>query len=164
MKKRTFVKAYTDPFSPTFGNQGKSAQAAGYAASSANALMKDQQVRNMMRTALERHGIDDDSLAICLKEGLRAEEVKLAAFEGKFTDERRVPDFRARARFQEIAHELRGDYPNESEAGDYGQIIIEIPYGPMTPGHQASCGCATCVKTYMEKFDREQVPTEPFTP
>jgi len=152
VRRKAFVKALTDPLSETFGSQGKSAQAAGYAQSTGNALMKDPQVQGMVRAALERHGIDDDYLVAGLKEGLRAEETKLATFEGKFTDERRVPDYRARARFQEMAHQLRRDFPEESETQG-AQIVIQVSRGPLTPGHDLDCGCAQCVAAYENSLE-----------
>jgi hypothetical protein len=153
VKKKAFVKAITDPLSETFGNQGKSAQAAGYAASSGNALMKDPQVQNMMRAALGRNGIDDDYLALGLKEGLRADEVKLATFEGKFTDERRVPDFRARARFHEITHRLRGDLQDEAAVASL--IILHVPQPSFTEGHAAECACAECLAAFEKSREAE---------
>jgi hypothetical protein len=150
VRRRAFVKAYTDPLSETFGNQGKSAQSASYAASTGNALLKEPQVQNMVRSALERHGIDDDYLAVGLKEGLRAEETKLATFEGRFTDERRVPDFRARARFQEMAHRLRGDMPREDVQVN-STILLIIPQPVFTPGHAPDCVCPSCIDAYKKQ-------------
>ena len=157
VKKKAFVKAYTDPLSPTFGNQGKSAQSAGYSASTGSALLKDPQVQSIMRTALERHGSDDDYLALGLKEGLRAEEVKLATFEGKFTDQRRVPDFYARARFQDMTHRLRGDYPQDEPPQQ--SLLVIVLGAPLVPGHDHGCNCEKCVQAYnedSERLNREQ--------
>ena len=158
VRRRAFVKAYADPLSPTFGNQGKSAESAHYAASRGNGLLKEPQVQNMVRAALERHGIDDDFLAIGLKEGLRAEETKLATFEGKFTDERRVPDFRARARFQEMTHRLRGDMPKE-DVQNNSVILLQIPQASFTVGHAPDCTCPSCLDAYEKQceIDRERL-------
>lgn len=152
VRRRAFVKAYTDPLSETFGHQGKSAEFAGYTPSRGNGLLKESQVQNMVRAALERHGIDDNYLAVGLKEGLRAEETKLATFEGKFTDERRVPDFRARARFQELTHRLRGDMPRE-DVQNNSVILLQIPQASFTVGHTPDCVCSTCIDAYAKQCE-----------
>jgi hypothetical protein len=48
-----------------------------------------------------------------LKDGLQAEEVKLTTKNGLFSDERGVPDWHARVKYQEMAHRLRGDMQKE---------------------------------------------------
>jgi len=125
--------------------------------------MKDPQVQNLVRAALDRLGVDDEFLALGLKEGLRADETKLATFEGKFTDERRVPDYRARARFQDMAHQLRGDYPHDPENEGQAMIVLKIPMVQMVPGHRYDCACNLCREAYAH-WTREQVqlaePTE----
>lgn len=149
VRRLAFVKKYTDPLSPTFADASKSAQAAGFAASSGNALLKDEQVREMIFRALERHGVTEDFLADTLREGLRAEEVRLATHEGKFTDERKVPDWNARAKFQQIAHQLRGDFPKE-ELVQHAALIVQLPLRELVKGHGAFCRCKGCEQAWEE--------------
>ena len=149
VRRQAFVKAYTDSQSPTFANATKSAQSAGFAASSGNALLRDEQVREMIFRALEHHGVTEDFLADGIKEGLRAEEVRLATHEGKFTDERKIPDWNARAKFQQIAHQLRGDFPRE-ELVQQAALIVQLPPRELVKGHGAFCRCKGCEQAWEE--------------
>jgi hypothetical protein len=75
---------------------------------------------------MERAGITSDLLFQGLKDGLQADEVKLTTANGKFSDERRIPDWHARVKYQEMAHRLRGDMQKEP-AVQQAALIIRLP-------------------------------------
>jgi hypothetical protein len=54
--------------------------------------------------------------------------VKLTTRDGKFSDERRIPDWHARAKFPEMTHRLRGDWPKEQQV-QQAALIIKLPSG-----------------------------------
>jgi hypothetical protein len=52
--------------------------------------------------------------------------VKLTTRDGKFSDERRIPGWHARAKFPEMTHRLRGDWPKEQQV-QQAALIIKLP-------------------------------------
>jgi hypothetical protein len=50
----------------------------------------------------------------------------LTTKDGKFSDERRIPDWHARVKYQEMAHRLRGDMQKEP-AVQQAALIIRLP-------------------------------------
>jgi len=83
-------------------------------------------VQVLIGAALEKQGITSELIFAGLKDGLPAEEVKLTTRDGKFSDERRIPDWHARAKFQEMTHRLRGDWPKEQQV-QQAALIIKLP-------------------------------------
>ncbi len=135
-KQRKFVKGYSDPNSSTFQNATQSAVQAGYspdsAASIGSQLLKNGQIQRSVTAALERKGIGDDFLADGLIDGMRAEETRYFSDKGIVTDERQVKDYHARAKFQDMTHRLRGDFPKD-EPVQLASLILKIGDGPLPP-------------------------------
>ena len=100
---------------------------------------------------LNRAGLTKDYIAEKLREGTAATEVKLATFEGKFTDRLDVPDNSARYRNIELAAKIHGMLPTE-QAGMVAQLFVRLPDAVLTPGHPKTCTCADCCRAW------EQVP------
>jgi hypothetical protein len=84
-------------------------------------------VQRSVGRSLEQQGITSTFLFAGLREGLRAEESKYATKDGRFTDERRIPDWHARAKYQEMAHRLRGDMPQKEQGVQQAALIIRLP-------------------------------------
>jgi terminase small subunit-like protein len=112
-RSRRFVQEFADPSSPGHRNATRSAVLAGYSPDSADdigsRLLRSEQVQQLIGRELEKAGITSEFIFSGLKDGLRAEEIKLATKDGKFSDQHRQPDWHARAKYQEMAHRLRGD-------------------------------------------------------
>ena len=71
-------------------------------------------------------GLSDEVIARKLQEGLEAERVHFATFEGKFTDERKTPDVPTRLKATELLGKLRGYFVDRHELTGGGDIAIEI--------------------------------------
>ena len=130
-KQRRWVQEFSSEGSPGFKNATKSAVMAGYSSESADVtgskLLRSEQVQRSVTRSLEGQGITSNFLFAGLREGLRAEEIKYVTKEGRFTDERRVPDWHARAKYQEMAHRLRGDMPQKEQGVQNAALIIRLP-------------------------------------
>jgi len=129
-RNRRFVQEFSEPQSPGHRCAAKAAQLAGYSSDSAGdigaQLLCSEQVQVLIGAALEKQGITSELIFAGLKDGLPAEEVKLTTRDGKFSDERRIPDWHARAKFQEMTHRLRGDWPKEQQV-QQAALIIKLP-------------------------------------
>jgi phage terminase small subunit len=129
-RNRRFVQEFSDPSSPGHRNVTQAARLAGYSPDSADdigaQLLRSAQVQELIGRELEKAGITSEFLFSGLKEGLRAEEVKLVTKNGRFSDERRPTDYFARAKYQEMAHRLRGDMQKEP-AVQQAALIIRLP-------------------------------------
>src|ERR1700730_17038939 len=129
-RNRRFVQEYVSPESPGHRNATAAARLAGYSPDSADdigaQLLRNEQVQILIGRAMEQAGITSDVLFKGLKDGLAAEEVKLTTKDGKFSDERRIPDWHARVKYQEMAHRLRGDMQKEP-AVQQAALIIRLP-------------------------------------
>jgi phage terminase small subunit len=123
-------REFSDPQSPGHRNATRAAVLAGYSPDSADdigaQLLRSEQVQQLVGAAMERARITSELIFSGLKDGLRAEEVKLATKDGKFSDERRIPDWHARAKFQEMTHRLREDWPKETQI-QQAALIIKLP-------------------------------------
>jgi len=129
-RNRRFVQEYVSPDSPGHRNATAAARLAGYSPDSADdigaQLLRSEQVQILIGRAMEKAGITSELLFQGLKDGLKADEVKLTTREGKFSDERRIPDWHARVKYQEMAHRLRGDMVKEP-AVQQAALIIRLP-------------------------------------
>jgi phage terminase small subunit len=129
-RNRRFVQEFADPSSPAHRNATRAAVLAGYSPDSADdigaQLLRSEQVQALVGQAMERAGITSDLLFQSLKDGLQANEVKLATANGKFSDERCIPDHHARFKFQDLAHRLRGDLQKEPVV-QQAALIIKLP-------------------------------------
>ena len=127
---RRLVQEFSDPSSPGHRNATQAARLAGYSPDSADdigaQLLRSKQVQELIGRAMEKVGITSEPLFQGLKDGLQADEVKLTTKDGKFSDERRIPDWHARVKYQEMAHRLRGDM-QKGPAVQQAALIIRLP-------------------------------------
>ena len=124
-------------------------------------MLREKQTQELILAAMRHQGLTEESLAKKLGEGLEAYETKLAAWEGKFTDARKVPDFHARFKFQQLIHQLRGELKREER--QEGGVVIIHSSAILTPGHRVHCQCPSCTEA-LEKLAqkcREQVSKVP---
>lgn len=77
---------------------------------------------------LDAMGLDDATLARKTGEGLEATRTHLASYEGKFTDEREVPDYSTRAKYVELLGRLKGKFIDKHELSgrDGGDLILQV--------------------------------------
>jgi hypothetical protein len=101
-------------------------------------------------SALRSAGITPESLARHAATGLLASEVKLASFEGKFTDEREVADHAARFRYFDATAKMLGMYPSESNQ-TIAQLIVRLPQSEIIKGHGDTCLCDECARAWESK-------------
>jgi hypothetical protein len=107
--------------------------------------------------ALARAGITRDTVANKMRELLEAKDVRLAAFEGKFTDRVDIPDVNIQAKTVEMAGKMLEMFPRE-DTNLSTQLFIRIPEVSLSPGHPPTCLCAECRKTW------EAIPCETVNP
>jgi hypothetical protein len=105
---------------------------------------------NSVESVLARAGITPTTLAEHAANGLLASEVKLASFEGKFTDEREVADHAARFRYFDATAKMLGMYPSESNA-TIAQLIVRLPQSEIIKGHGDTCLCDECARAWESK-------------
>jgi hypothetical protein len=129
-RNKRFVQEFVSETSPGFRNATAAARLAGYSPDSADdigaQLLRSEQVQALVGAAMERAGITSDVLFQGLKDGLQANEVKLTTSNGRFSDERSIPDHHARFKYQELAHRLRGDTQKEPVV-QQAALIIKLP-------------------------------------
>jgi len=87
-----------------------------------------------MGELLDAEGLTDQAMAQPMWDGLRAEKAMFATWEGKFTDEKWVPDHPTRSKFLEQYHRLKGNFIDRHELSgkDGGDIIVS--YAPSKIG------------------------------
>ncbi len=80
-RQRRFIKAYTDPKSPTFSNGTKTAVAVGYskraAKQSGSQVLTNIDVQSEIQREMDRLGLTVEHGLKRLKEGMSAEDVKV---------------------------------------------------------------------------------------
>ena len=91
-----------------------------------NKLLKSLELS--MSELLDAQGLSDLAMAKPLQDGLVAEKVLVATWEGKFTDEKWVPDHPTRSKFLEQYHRLKGNFIDRHELSgkDGGDIILQV--------------------------------------
>jgi len=128
VKERRFLKAYLE---------GKPlAECAKYAGSKAKdkdslKVIGHRMLMNInlsMDETLTLSGLTDEVLASKLREGLEAERLYLASFEGKFRDERKAPDVPTRLKAVELLSRLRGHFVDRHEltGREGGDIVLQV--------------------------------------
>ena len=128
VKERRFLKAYLE---------GKSlAECARYAGSKGKdnhslTVIGCQMLAKLslsMEETLTLCGLTDDVLARKIREGLEADRATYASFRGKFLDERRDPDYSARAKYAEMLARLKGLFIDRHEltGREGGDIVLQI--------------------------------------
>ena len=128
LKERRFIKAYLE---------GKPlADCAKYAGSRGKnrdilKVVGHRMLTNInlsMDEILNLCGLTDEVIARKLREGLEAERLYLASFEGEFRDERKAPDVPTRLKAVELICRMRGHFVDRHEISgkDGGDIVLEI--------------------------------------
>lgn len=111
----------------------------GYSEMTASKAAKDilgkPRLQTAMQRAMEKAGVTDDLLGAKLKDGLEANKVISATVIHKSTEGKteqiddfiEVPDHQARTRYQDMAHKLRGDYPDSKvDVNHSGTVDVNI--------------------------------------
>lgn len=110
-------------------NKRQAALKAGYALNTARiatSAIETPDVKAVFRAIVDR-AAGMDAVARTLVEGLHATETRLASFEGKFTDERVVPDYATRAKYAQMISEYAGYVsPHESQSTNL-HILAALP-------------------------------------
>jgi phage terminase small subunit len=128
VKERRFLKAYLE---------GKSlAESAKYAGSRGKDKDSLKVIGHRMLTNINLSmdeiltlcGLTDEVLAKQLQEGLEAERLYLASFEGKFLDERKSPDVPTRLKAVEMISKMRGHFKDRYEltGKEGGDIVLQV--------------------------------------
>ena len=128
LKQRKFWKCYCETHSLTksakyAGSKGKdtkSLSAIGYQ------ILESLQLS--MPEMLNAQGLSDQLLAEKTLEGLNADRVQLASFEGKFLDEKHFKDYPTRAKYLELLGRMKGVFIDRHEitGKDGGDIALLI--------------------------------------
>lgn len=166
LRRKRFLQAFTDPDSKDFANGKASAISAGYseggAVNTASRLLQEPEIRQGVIAAQEGIGIDADYLSRKLKESLGAKETRFFSDKGVVTDERKVPDNNVRLKALELAHRLRGDFPQEEKV-QVAALILKIGDGPATPEEwEAIAEREQKVGSLLsERLEREGYPADP---
>ena len=110
-------------------NKRQAALKAGYAVNTArvaSSSVETPDVKAVFQDVIAR-AAGMDGLARTLVEGLHATKTELASFEGKFTDERTVPDYKTRTRYLEIAAEWAGYVVREDNSKSSLHVLALVP-------------------------------------
>ena len=113
--QKKFVKNYVKT-----GKVSSSALKAGYKDIHYGSYLKSQpRVQTAIQTALEKAGLDDNNLAIKLKEGTEAWYVKKEGGE-------HYPDYHAQAKFTDMTIKIKGGYAPEKHEIEHKQIVLNF--------------------------------------
>ena len=114
-RQRRFVKAYTDPKSPTFSNGTKTAQAVGYTNTrldqAAHQVVKSSEVSNEIQRVLDAAGATEERCAEVLNAGLEAKDTKVFCEDGEVVYSDALIDYAERRLTAAEVLKLRGRYP-----------------------------------------------------
>jgi len=92
-------------------------------------------------------GITPETIATKFRELQEAKDVRLASFEGKFTDRVDVPDGNVQFRATEATAKILGLFPKEDTAA-VAQLFVRLPDAVLTKGHPQTCTCAECCSAW----------------
>ena len=114
-RQRRFIKAYTDPKSPTFSNGTKTAEAVGYTNTrldqAAHQVVKNSEVSNEIQRVLDAAGATEERCAEVLRAGLEAKDTKVFCQDGQVVYSDALIDFAERRLTAAEVLKLRGRYP-----------------------------------------------------
>lgn len=143
-------------------NRTEAAIKAGYAVESAakegHRLWNDPKVRSPVLESLIQVGVTRELLAEVVKEGLKANEVRLAQHEGRFSDRAEVPDYKSRYKFAELGYRLYGDLKQE-ELVQQAALFVQLPARELVKGHGEACRCEDCKRAWEELASSSDVNT-----
>ena len=123
-RKREYVKNLAKGM-----DKRSAALSAGYSKSTARCpgdRIENEDVREVMRS-LVHAAIPPKQIVETLRAGLEATETRLASFEGKFTDERKVPDYGKRLAYAEVAAEYGGYVMKEQPVAQHLHLLAMMP-------------------------------------
>jgi hypothetical protein len=86
---------------------------------------------------LELNGVTDKKLSQVVSEGLDAQKVVVATYEGKIGEEKAYPDYSTRSKYVELAGRMKGRFIDRHEVSgkDGGDIILSVkPAGTKKKG------------------------------
>ena len=116
-RQRRFVKAYTDPKSPTFSNGTKTAIAVGYSEKSAQVIASENlskpMIQSEMASVMDAAGATREQAGRVVHEGMDAHETKvfLNKKSGRLVYSKLLVDHGNRLRAAELRARLVGDMP-----------------------------------------------------
>lgn len=114
-RNRKFVEAVART-----GEIGKSAISSGYHRTYGSQLMGMPKIQTALQKALEEKGVDDNKLALKLKQGLNAKTAP------KKEGGKQYPDHYIRHKFLETAIKIKGGFAPEKHEIEHKQIILNI--------------------------------------
>ena len=145
-RQRRFVKAYTNPKKPTFGNGTKAAEAAGYMEKSAehqaHRLTRNEQVSNEIQRVLDAAGATEEKACARLNEGLDAKTTRVGFVLGEAVYSKPLVDNQERRLTAVEILKLRGRYPTNRtverlELLRIQNTLIVVPGGLPEPEEKA---------------------------
>jgi hypothetical protein len=125
-RKQKYVRARSQGLS-----QKRAALRAGYServAANAARNVETDDVKAVFAEIVAR-AASMDAVADTLVAGLKATETKLAMFEGKFTDERTLPDYGKRLAYAEVIAEYAGYVSKDAAPAQHLHMLTMMP-GP----------------------------------
>ena len=145
-RQRRFIKAYTDPKKPTFGNGTKAAEAAGYmetrAPGTGSRLVNNGEVSHEIRRVLDAVGATEEKACARLNEGLDAKTIRVGFVLGEAVYSRPLVDNQERRLTAVEILKLRGRYPTNRtverlELLRIQNTLIVVPGGLPEPEEKA---------------------------
>ena len=144
-KQAQFVRAYSNPKSPSFGNGSKSVQAAGYNTQTpdkgAHQLMRNSEIRSEITSVMDSLGATREEFGRVLFEGMNAHETKvfLNKKTGRLVYSKKLVDHANRLRAAELRARAGGDMPTNRtieriESLRIQSTLIVVPGGMPEPG------------------------------
>ncbi len=137
LKQQLFIRYFSDPQSPGFGNATQAAQLAGYKgrpgsnqlAVQGHANLRNRKIRRSLAAILDKSGCTLELGAKRLRQALDAEQVRVALLAGAFVYSKPLPDYRERRQAAELLFRLRG-LPAPNEEREAGRSMEQEPRRP----------------------------------
>ena len=147
-RQRRFIKAYTDPKSPTFSNGTKTAVAVGYSKTSAQQIASENlskpMIQSEMTSVMDAAGATREQAGRVVHEGMDACETKvfLNKKTGRLVYSQLLVDHGNRLRAAELRARLVGDMPTNRtieriESLRIQSTLIVVPGGLPEPEEKA---------------------------
>jgi hypothetical protein len=114
-------------------NMTQAALAAGYAhstAKTASTHIETPDVKAVFRSLMQA-ALPPKSLVAVVQEGLMAVDTRLASVDGKFTDERKVPDYATRLKYLQAAAEYAGYVSTEEKQQSSVHVLAMLQSQPV---------------------------------
>lgn len=102
---------------------------------------------NSIDRALHKAGLTHETITAKFAELMGAKDVRLATFEGKFTDRKEVADSAVQFRATEAVAKIAGMFPKD-DVGLVAQLFVRLPDRELTAGHPKTCTCQECCRAW----------------